>query len=720
MRSGRALRWLRPLLWLAIGTGATACAGFSDIAGPRPLEAPVAEVQLTPAQLTLSAGGSAVLLARVRDGSAQVLTDRELAWSSSDSSVATVSAAGLVSALRPGVVRIAVSADGRSATAAVTVVARAVASVQITPTAPNVVLGGFIQLRAVPLDETGAPLSDRPLFWQSSDPRVAAVDITGVVNGLTTGVATITATSETRSSSVGVTVSPVPVASVQITPPSDTITVGQSTQLRAVSRDDAGAVLGDRVATWSTSTPTVATVSSTGVVLGIAPGVSTIIATSAERTATASVRVTPRPVGSVIVSPSQSALTVGQTVRLAVQITDASGTLLAGRAITFRSSSVAVAQVASDGTVTATSPGIATVTVTSDGQVGTATIVVSPSPVAAVRISPQTTTLLVGATSRVSAVALDAGGSTLPQRPVVWTSGAPSVFTVGSDGTVVGVRPGAGLVLASSEGRLGSAAVIVRLPAVMRVELTPQNASIIAGQTSDITATVLDSSGAAVTGRAIDWRSGNVAVAVVSNTGRVRAIAPGSTVISATVDGVVGATAVTVTPASVASVRVSLGVASVLVGDSTRATAELLDASDNVLTGRAITWSSSTPTVATVNSSGLVTTLTAGTTTITATSEGQSGTAELTVNAPLAPVATVSVTLTPASVTVGATSQAAAVTRDASNTVLTGRAITWSSSNTAVATVNSSGVVTTLTAGTTTITATSETKTGTADLTVTP
>ena len=128
MRLGRALRWLRTVLWLVLGTGTTACAGFSDIAGPRPLEAPVAEVQLTPTQLTMTAGGSAVLLARVRDGSAQVLTDRELAWSSSDSTVATVSAAGLVAALRPGVVRIAVSADGRSATATVTVVARAVGS----------------------------------------------------------------------------------------------------------------------------------------------------------------------------------------------------------------------------------------------------------------------------------------------------------------------------------------------------------------------------------------------------------------------------------------------------------------------------------------------------------------------------------------------------------------------------------------------------------------
>ena len=201
------MRWrgwphgLRALLWLCLGTGSLACAGFSDISGPRPVESPVADVELTPAQLTMQAGASTVLLARVRDGSSQVLTDRELRWSSSDSTVATVTVAGLVSALRPGVVRIAVSADGRSAMATVTVVARAVASVQLSPTAPSLLVGGFVQLVAVPVDEAGASLSGRQMFWVSSDPRVAVVDITGVVNGLTPGVATITATSELRSSS---------------------------------------------------------------------------------------------------------------------------------------------------------------------------------------------------------------------------------------------------------------------------------------------------------------------------------------------------------------------------------------------------------------------------------------------------------------------------------------------------------------------------------------
>jgi len=91
------------------------------------------------------------------------------------------------------------------------------------------------------------------------------------------------------------------------------------------------------------------------------------------------------------------------------------------------------------------------------------------------------------------------------------------------------------------------------------------------------------------------------------------------------------------------------------------------------------------------------------------------------VTAPPAPaaVATVTASLASPSIQTGQTTQATAVTRDANNNVLTGRVVTWSSSNTGIATVSSSGLVTAVAAGSATITATSETKTGSATLTVT-
>jgi len=131
-----------------------------------------------------------------------------------------------------------------------------------------------------------------------------------------------------------------------------------------------------------------------------------------------------------------------------------------------------------------------------------------------------------------------------------------------------------------------------------------------------------------------------------------------------------------------------------------------------------VTWASSNTSVATVSSSGLVTGKVAGSATITATSEGQSGTAAITVVH--VPVASVTVSPASASVPAGSALQLTATPKDAAGNPLSGRTIAWSSSNTAVATVSSSGLVSGVVAGSATITAMSEGQSGTAAITVTP
>ncbi|HVH10526.1 MAG TPA: alkaline phosphatase family protein, partial [Gemmatimonadales bacterium] len=121
-------------------------------------------------------------------------------------------------------------------------------------------------------------------------------------------------------------------------------------------------------------------------------------------------------------------------------------------------------------------------------------------------------------------------------------------------------------------------------------------------------------------------------------------------------------------------------------------------------------------TIAKVNGSGLVSGVAMGSTSITATSEGKSGAATLTVTN--VPVASVAVTPATATITVGQTVQLTATPRDASGNPVTGRVVTWSTSDTTIALVNASGLVTGRVAGTATITATSEGKSGTATITV--
>src|SRR5947199_6562971 len=169
---------------------------------------------------------------------------------------------------------------------------------------------------------------------------------------------------------------------------------------------------------------------------------------------------------------------------------------------------------------------------------------------------------------------------------------------------------------------------------------------------------------------------------------------------------------------SVASVTVSPGAPTVQVGQTVQLTATPKDANGTPLTGRVVTWSSDNTSAATVDGSGLVTGVAAGSATITATSEGQSGTASVTVST--VPVASVTVSPSPASVQQGATVQLTATHKDANGNPLSGRVISWSSDNAAVATVSGSGLVSGVVVGSATITATSEGQSGTASITVTP
>jgi alpha-tubulin suppressor-like RCC1 family protein len=165
--------------------------------------------------------------------------------------------------------------------------------------------------------------------------------------------------------------------------------------------------------------------------------------------------------------------------------------------------------------------------------------------------------------------------------------------------------------------------------------VTPGTASVQVGGTTTLTATPRDANNAALTGRTITWSTSAAAVATVAG-GVVTAVSAGSAIITATSEGKSGTATITVTsppPAAVATVIVTPGTASVQVGGTTTLTAETRAANNAVLTGRVITWSTSSSAIATV-ANGVVTAVSAGTATITATSEGQNGTATVTVTAP--------------------------------------------------------------------------------------
>jgi len=152
------------------------------------------------------------------------------------------------------------------------------------------------------------------------------------------------------------------------------------------------------------------------------------------------------------------------------------------------------------------------------------------------------------------------------------------------------------------------------------------------------------------------------------------------------------------------------------VGFTVQLTAVAKDAEGNELSGKNFTWSSSASSAVTVDSDGLATAVADGSATITATSEGASGTANIAVVRPVA-----SVTISPDSPAVlkGLTVRLTARARDSTDHTIVGPSVSWSSSDPAIATVNSSGLVTGVGVGAVSIVATSEGVSGTAAVTVT-
>jgi uncharacterized protein YjdB len=233
----------------------------------------------------------------------------------------------------------------------------------------------------------------------------------------------------------------------------------------------------------------------------------------------------------------------------------------------------------------------------------------------------------------------------------------------------------------------------------------------VVGQTAQASAAVRDAAGNALN-RSVTWSSTATNVATVSGSGLFTAVAAGTTQIRASSGGVTASVNVTVI-VPVASVTVAPASATLLAGQTVQLVATPRDAAGNALTGRTVTWSSSTNAV-TVSANGLVTAVSTGGAVVTATSEGRTGTASITVNPP---VASVFLSPTSASLTVGQTAQFTATPRDAAGNALAGRVVVWSITGTA-ATVSQTGLVTAIAVGTSTVTATSEGMSASATVTV--
>ena len=249
--------------------------------------------------------------------------------------------------------------------------------------------------------------------------------------------------------------------------------MGELRRLSATPKAKDGSPILDRPVEWSSSATAVATVSGDGTVRAVAPGRANIAASMNTATAHFSIEVVPavakpgarEAVASVVVSPNSAPVTVGGSVTLTASVLNAKGKKLDDRTVTWSVSSPAVS-VNANGQVTGVAPGSVVVTAWSEGRSASATITVTAIPVASVNLGPAPAPLGVGDSVQLNAVARDARGGTLSNRPVTWESSDPAVATVAS-GLVIARRAGTATITASSEGQSFSQKVTVTGPAAV-------------------------------------------------------------------------------------------------------------------------------------------------------------------------------------------------------------------------------------------------------------
>lgn len=630
-------------------------------------------------------------------------------WSSSNNAIATINSNGDVKGISKGTVVILASIAGYPSIAKTKTI-EVLSEAPIIIDATELILSGP---SAVNIDATitlssaiGPEGATGTVLYSSSDDAIATVSPSGVVSGIAEGSVTITAVLQENEEITGtyeVTVNFVApeLISLTINGP-DSVRVGSTISLEIV----ANPVGASSEVMWMSLSESKATVDGeTGEVTGKTEGSVTITAISkvnSQKIASKTITVTPGPAISAEVS--SESLYVGETVTVTGTVINSENT-----DVTYSSSNLLVATVDElTGVVTGVAPGSAIIIVTADvnpSLVATVDVLVAYAPTIAV--SPTEATISIGQT-----LDLEVTIENLDNIDVEFLSSDEAVATVDVNGVVTAIAVGDATITITS---LGDATLVVSTTITVvlspTITILPATATVVAGQTVSITATVHNSSNADVV-----YSSSNELVATVNaSTGVVTGVAAGSVTITATadVDAELKATAtVTVTPAPTISMTPTTATVNQNETVTVVATVQNLSNTD-------VTYVSSNTAIATVNAStGVVTGVAAGSTTITATSVANSSlkaTATITVN----PAPAITVTPTTGSLAIGGTT-----TLTATVTYATNKGVTWVSSAPAVATVNATtGLVTAVSAGTATITATAAVNSSlkaTATVTVTP
>jgi uncharacterized protein YjdB len=672
----------------------------------------VTGITITPKEKTIDIGEYVSVYANI-DPSNINNQDVSIKWISSNPDVATIEASEnsnktvVVKGVSSGTATItAIDTNNIVIGSAIISVNKSVTAITLSHTSVTANLSQrSIQLVAY---FTPTDASNRSITWKSSDTTVATVDANGLVTYVGSGKATIIATSVSDPSVTAmcnVTVT-IPVTGLTLDAATKSIQVGKSERITyTVIPTNAT----NNAVTWLSTNTTVATVSSTGYVTGVAVGQAVIIARTADGNILqyCNVNVTTKPTG-ISLDKSELTMNKDEYTFLYATLTPAN---TSENTIIWSTTDEAVVSVTQAGKVTAKGAGTALIIAKDSSGNSVYCKVTVVEAVKDIKLNFSKKTLKKGNTFKLKATFTP---TTATNKKVTWISSNKSVASVASDGTVKGLKGGIVVITARSvDGNYADSCIVTVTETVTKIKLNKSYYKLGKGKSYRLIATVYNST---ATNKAVKWKSSNKSVATVDSKGRVTGKKLGYATITAyATDGSGVETTCEIRVVNqVTSIKLNKTAITLVEGRSTKLKATIKPTNATYKTG---SWKSSDSSVVSVSSNGTLTALKVGTATVTVSAKDSSGkTATCFVNVIKAvPATSVSILSQDVTMVVGETSYLHKTVSPANSTDST----RWYSADTSIVSVNSStGKITARKAGVATITCVAGGKSDTVKVTV--
>lgn len=739
---------------LATGKAAgstTIAASSGGVTGTAPLTVTAAtlrSIAVTAAKPSIAKGQTDAFTATgtYSDNSTQDITN-SVAWSSSDPSIATVSNAsgsrGLAQGVAPGNATITATQGSLSGSLVLRVTAAVLTQLSVTPKTVSLAKGTGQQYAATAIfSDNSTQDVTAATSWSSSDPTVATIatgnSSAGLAQAVGVGSATISGTYMGLSDTGSLQVTAAALVSIAVTPSTPSIAKGLTQQFTATGTytDNSTQDLTTTV-TWSSGTTAVATISnasgSQGLAQGAGTGQSTITAAqpSGTITGTATLTVTAAVIKSLSITPPSATIAKGTTQQYVATATFSDdSTQDVTTATTWSSSDTTIATISnaagSQGLASGAGIGDATVTGSYSGATASASLSVSAAQLVSIAVTPSNPSIAKGLSQPFTATGVYTDNSTQDlTTAVTWASSSSSIATIsnasGSQGVAQSVAVGSTKITATQSGGSisGTSTLTVTAAALTRIDVSPTSPSVPVGLTQQFSATgIYTDNSKQDLSSSVSWSSSDTTIADISSKGLAQTKKVGGSTITATQSGVSGTASLSVTAATLQSIQVQPTGSNLPAGYYLQysATGIYSDSSKQDLT-KTVTWASSNTSFATIDNSsankGLAYGVAAGSTNVSATLSGVSGSTALTVNT----ATLTSITVTPAnqSIPLGYTQQYAATGTfsNPSQTLDLTKQVSWSSSSTATITIDQNGLATPVATGNATITANKGGTTGT-------